>query len=51
MDFVFVSLLKAHDIKKAQKRKRQKSTYGKLKRRKTEFGKYTEQHQEQMDDA
>ena len=31
--------------------KRQKSTDGKLKRRKTEFGKYNDQHQEQMDDA
>ena len=51
MDSVFVSLLKARDTKKAQKRKRQKSTDSKLKRRRTEFGKYAEQHQEQMENA
>ena len=51
MDNTFASSLKARDAKKAQKRKAQKSTGGKLKRRKGEFEKQAEQHRGQMDDA
>ena len=51
MDSVFVSLLKTRDTKKSQKRKRQKSIDGKLKRRKIECMTYAEQHQEHMDNT
>ena len=51
MDSVFESSLNSRDKKKSQKRKRQKSTVGKLKRRKTDMTKFTAQHKEQMEDA
>ena len=51
MDDVFKASLIARNKKKSRKRKRQKSTGGKLKRRKTDFSKFSDQHKEQMEDA
>ena len=51
MDSVFATALKARDKKKTQKRVRQKSTTGKLKRRKTELATFSKVHKEQMEDA
>ena len=51
MDSVFATALKARDKKKTQKRVRQKSPTGKLKRRKTELATIGKSHKEQMEDA
>ena len=51
IDDTFASSLEARNIKKGQKRKKQKSMKGKISKRKTGLAKYEVAHQEQMDNT
>ena len=51
IDDAFASSLEARDLKKGQKRKKEKSKKGKISRRKTGLVKYKLAHQEQMSDV